>query len=323
MYLTHGSQASSVEGFGDRDGRRGARGTEDHREVSGIGDSSESLVGSQSWRHRREAATADLPGGRGAARRPQAGSGPGRSGLPAPLPGHHSTQYGLCFRTGRPRRRGRGSSESPAPLRGREANARPRHSGPAWPCWPPPRCWPWPRPRRPRPTMVTQSGGLGAMKSLAGHRTRSRQASRPIRLMFAHFGRAGTRCSLNEYFADSQAMLLKSGPVRRTVTRTCTAMQTYFCFGRLSNSFSYSEFSTSIGAMPGETSERHLASCAYAEGHRHGRARSSLWVRSGSSRCRRPCRPTTTRTFTVTATMENQRRLACRPSRARRRWSRR
>ena len=44
MYLTHGSQAS-VEGFGDRDGRRGARGTEDHREVRGIGDSSESLVG--------------------------------------------------------------------------------------------------------------------------------------------------------------------------------------------------------------------------------------------------------------------------------------
>ena len=44
MYLTHGSRAS-VEGFGDRDGRRGARGTEDHREVSGIGDSSESLVG--------------------------------------------------------------------------------------------------------------------------------------------------------------------------------------------------------------------------------------------------------------------------------------
>ena len=45
MYLTHRSRAS-VEGFGDRDGRRGARGTEDHREVRGIGDSSESLVGS-------------------------------------------------------------------------------------------------------------------------------------------------------------------------------------------------------------------------------------------------------------------------------------
>ena len=45
MYLTHGSRAGSVEGFGDRDGRRGARGTEDHREVGGIGDSSESLVG--------------------------------------------------------------------------------------------------------------------------------------------------------------------------------------------------------------------------------------------------------------------------------------
>ena len=46
MYLTHGSRAGSVEGFAHRDGRRGARGTEDHREVSGIGDSSESLVGS-------------------------------------------------------------------------------------------------------------------------------------------------------------------------------------------------------------------------------------------------------------------------------------
>ena len=44
MYLTHGSRAS-VEGVAHRDGRRGARGTEDHREVSGIGDSSESLVG--------------------------------------------------------------------------------------------------------------------------------------------------------------------------------------------------------------------------------------------------------------------------------------
>ena len=45
MYLTHGSRAS-VEGFAHRDGRRGARGTEDHREVGGIGDSSEPLVGS-------------------------------------------------------------------------------------------------------------------------------------------------------------------------------------------------------------------------------------------------------------------------------------
>ena len=46
MYLTHGSRAGSVEGFAHHDGRRGARGTEDHREVRGIGDSSESLVGS-------------------------------------------------------------------------------------------------------------------------------------------------------------------------------------------------------------------------------------------------------------------------------------
>ena len=60
MYLTHGSRAGSVEGFGDRDGRRGARGTEDHREVSGIGDSSESLVGSvrSLRRHARAAALA-------------------------------------------------------------------------------------------------------------------------------------------------------------------------------------------------------------------------------------------------------------------------
>ena len=90
MYLTHGSQAS-VEGFGDRDGRRGARGTEDHREVSGIGDSSESLVGSvrSLRRHAR-----DLPGGLRRRTTAAAGPGPGPSGLPAPLPGHHSTQYG-------------------------------------------------------------------------------------------------------------------------------------------------------------------------------------------------------------------------------------
>ena len=60
MYLTHGSRAGSVEGFGDRDGRRGARGTEDHREVRGIGDSSESLVGQvrSLRRHARAAALA-------------------------------------------------------------------------------------------------------------------------------------------------------------------------------------------------------------------------------------------------------------------------
>ena len=60
MYLTHGSRAGSVEGFGDRHGRRGARGTEDHREVRGIGDSSESLVGQvrSLRRHARAAALA-------------------------------------------------------------------------------------------------------------------------------------------------------------------------------------------------------------------------------------------------------------------------
>ena len=30
--------------------------------------------------------------------------------------------------------------------------------GPAWPCWPPPRCWPWPRPRRPRPKWCRPTG---------------------------------------------------------------------------------------------------------------------------------------------------------------------
>ena len=91
--------------------------------VHGLGQESiEALLeaASGSWSARADAAPHD-------GRRP--GRGQGRSGLPAPLPGHHSTQYGLFFRTGRHRRRGRGSSESPAPFRGREANARPRHAG--------------------------------------------------------------------------------------------------------------------------------------------------------------------------------------------------
>ena len=69
---------------------------------------------------------------------------PGRQGV--------GDRHLVCFRTGRPRRRGRGSSESPAPLRGREANARPRPAGLPGPAG---RCraagGPWPRPRRPRP----------------------------------------------------------------------------------------------------------------------------------------------------------------------------
>ena len=64
---------------------------------------------------------------------PHDGRRPGRgqegAGCQRRFPVINSTQYGLFFRTGRPRRRGRGSSESPAPLRGREANARPRHAG--------------------------------------------------------------------------------------------------------------------------------------------------------------------------------------------------
>ena len=57
--------------------------------------------------HRREQGTADLPGGRRVA----------ATNRPAPA---------ARLAGGR---RGRGSSGSPAPLRGREANARPRHAG--------------------------------------------------------------------------------------------------------------------------------------------------------------------------------------------------
>ena len=53
----------------------------------------------------------------------------------APVPaqagtsGRGEARHTGMFRTGCHRRRGRGSSGSPAPLRGREANARPRHAG--------------------------------------------------------------------------------------------------------------------------------------------------------------------------------------------------
>ena len=49
--------------------------------------------------------------------------------------------------------------------------------GPAWPCWPPPRCWPWPRLRRPRPRRSPSPATAPPGRWL--ERTRSRQA-RPI-----------------------------------------------------------------------------------------------------------------------------------------------
>ena len=170
---------------GLRGPRRPARCARDGRPPGSQGNRRQQRVFGRvgSWRHRREAATADLPGGRGAARRPQAGSGPGRSGLPAPLPGHHSTQYGLFFRTGRHRRRGRGSSESPAPLRGREANARPRHAGLPGPAGRHRAAGPGraragpdrglerhPHPRRPRqPAILGCSNGVATTRDAAQH----------------------------------------------------------------------------------------------------------------------------------------------------------
>ena len=80
MYLTHGSRARQRGGL--RGPRRPARCARDGRPPGSQGNRRQQRVFGRvgSWRHRREAATADLPGGRGAARRPQAGSGPGRSG---------------------------------------------------------------------------------------------------------------------------------------------------------------------------------------------------------------------------------------------------
>ena len=72
------------------------------RDVRGRGDRNGSFVGGR--RHRREQGTADLPGGRRVA----------ATNRPAPA---------ARLAGGR---RGRGSSGSPAPLRGWEANARPR-----------------------------------------------------------------------------------------------------------------------------------------------------------------------------------------------------
>ena len=128
MYLTHGSRAS-VEGFGDRDGRRGARGTEDHREVRGIGDSSESLVGSDPG----DIAGKQQPRTCRADAAPHDGRRPGRgqegAGCQRRFPVITARSMDCSSEPGCHRRRGRGSSESPAPLRGREANARPRHAG--------------------------------------------------------------------------------------------------------------------------------------------------------------------------------------------------
>ena len=146
MYLTHGSRAS-VEGFAHRDGRRGARGTEDHREVRGIGDSSESLVGQvrslrrharPAWRTRRRTTAA----GRVGARKERAASAASRSS-------QHAVWSVLQNRASSPPGQGLFREPGAVARPGSERTAPAR--GPAWPCWPPPRCWPWPRPRRPRP----------------------------------------------------------------------------------------------------------------------------------------------------------------------------
>ena len=88
--------------------------------------------------------------------------------------------------------------------------------GPAWPCWPPPRCWPWPRPRRPSrrrsPSPATAPPGRWL------ERTRSRQASRPIPIRSRGRQAACRKTSIS----DSPAILLKRRG-SRTVTRTAPA----------------------------------------------------------------------------------------------------
>ena len=73
-------------------------------------------------RRRRRAGRVEDSGGLGGRNRAvRSRRRPGRQGV--------GDRNLVCFRTGQPRRRGRGSSGSPAPLRGREANARPRPAG--------------------------------------------------------------------------------------------------------------------------------------------------------------------------------------------------
>ena len=108
--------------------------------------------------------------------------------------------------------------------------------GPAWPCWPPPRCWPWPRPRRPQTTTVTQSGA-GATWSLVGENTvAAGQQTYTYTLT-----RTSGSLPQNEYFGFTSDTL--EAERFQDGYSDCTGTN-YFCF-TLSNSDLYQEYTVS------------------------------------------------------------------------------
>ena len=235
MYLTHGSRAGSVEGFGDRDGRRGARGTEDHREVRGIGDSSESLVGSDPG----DIAGKQQPRTCRADAAPHDGRRPGRgqegAGCQRRFPVitarsmDCSSEPGVIVA---------GAGALPRARRRCEAGKRTHGPGPR-------ACLALlaatallalAAPAQAQTTTVTQSGD-GATWSLVGENTvAAGQQTYPYTLT-----RTSGSLPLNEYFGFTgdalEAERFQDG------YSDCTGTN-YFCF-TLSNSYSYSEFTVS------------------------------------------------------------------------------
>ena len=235
MYLTHGSRAGSVEGFGDRDGRRGARGTEDHREVRGIGDSSESLVGSDPG----DIAGKQQPRTCRADAAPHDGRRPGRgqegAGCQRRFPVitarsmDCSSEPGVIVA---------GAGALPRARRRCEAGKRTHGPGPR-------ACLALlaatallalAAPAQAQTTTVTQSGD-GATWSLVGENTVAAGQQTYTYTLTRTSGNLPT----NEYFGFTsdtlEAERFKDG------TSDCTGTN-YFCF-TLSNSFSYSEFTVS------------------------------------------------------------------------------
>ena len=235
MYLTHRSRAGSVEGFGDRDGRRGARGTEDHREVRGIGDSSESLVGSDPG----DIAGKQQPRTCRADAAPHDGRRPGRgqegAGCQRRFPGitarsmECSSEPGVIVA---------GAGALPRARRRCEAGKRTHGPGPR-------ACLALlaatallalAAPAQAQTTTVTQSGD-GATWSLVGENTvAAGQQTYTYTLT-----RTSGSLPLNEYFGFTSDIL--EAERFQDGYSDCTGTN-YFCF-TLSNSYSYSEYTSS------------------------------------------------------------------------------
>ena len=260
MYLTHGSRAGSVEGFGDRDGRRGARGTEDHREVRGIGDSSESLVGSDPG----DIAGKQQPRTCRADAAPHDGRRPGRgqegAGCQRRFPVitarsmDCSSEPGVIVA---------GAGALPRARRRCEAGKRTHGPGPR-------ACLALlaatallalAAPAQAQTTTVTQSGG-GATWSLVGENTvAAGQQTYTYTLT-----RTGGSLPQNEYFGFTSDTL--EAERFQDGYSDCTGTN-YFCF-TLSNSFSYQEFTASnvrfAGRLLRDNTSPHVLTLKVATG---------------------------------------------------------